>query len=154
MLSDGKGEAFSAGGGVRCLPKQRILKQQWVSRAALGLPWQQVIVVGRWGWSSIPGVVREGLEGKEERETPRSLLTEGSVPLVCQNPHSWHGPQRHPAEPGQRVCWCVEWWLLSRGVGEPNSAAEICFLDPSEEWPWVLDCSSRLPMWGTLSHQS
>lgn len=26
---------------MRCLPKQRILEQQWVSRAASGLPWQQ-----------------------------------------------------------------------------------------------------------------
>lgn len=54
--------------GRAALPKQRILEQQWVSRAATGITMatqKASLVVGRWGWSRIPGMVRGGLEGKE-----------------------------------------------------------------------------------------
>lgn len=99
---------------------------------------------------------QRGARGKKEKETPLSLLTEGSVPLLValahQNSHSIHKGTSLSLGRGSAMCGAV---ANLEGSCEPNSAAvEICFLDPFKEWPWVLDCSSRLPIWGTLSHQS
>lgn len=57
-------------------------------------------MVRRWGWSLIPGGVRE--------ENPPLLLTEASVPQpIAWNP-TLSGMLLGSTQPGQRVCWCVE----------------------------------------------
>lgn len=71
--------------GRAALPEQRILEQQWVSRAATGITMatgKAGLVVGRWGWNRIPGMVRGGLALTEASEAPCLLSLVGLKPTL------------------------------------------------------------------------
>lgn len=88
---------------------------------------------------------------------PPLPLTEASVPppVAPGQPEPrplLHASVKCPAwAEGLLVCGEL---VALEGGGEPNSTAEICFLSPSKEWQWALDCSGCFSTWGTLSHQS
>lgn len=77
--------------------------------------------------------VREGLEGKEEREKPtpgpdRGPHAPACCPLSVETRHSLV----QAVKPAEGLLMCGE-EVAPEGEGEPNSPTEICFLSPSEE---------------------